>query len=167
MAVKLAHAMGAEVTLFTTSPGKEADARRLGASQVVVSTDREAMKAQARAFDLIINTVAVPMNLNPYISALALDGTMVLVGAPPEAHKSPAVFALLSARRSIAGSNIGGIPETQEMLDFCAERGVASDIEIIPIQSIEDAYARMLKSDVKYRFVIDMQSLKSEAAEAA
>jgi uncharacterized zinc-type alcohol dehydrogenase-like protein len=167
MAVKLAHAMGAEVTLFTTSPGKEADAIRLGASHVVVSTDREAMKAQGRTFDLIINTVAVPMNLNPYINALALDGTMVLVGAPPEAHRSPAVFPFLMARRAMAGSSIGGIPETQEMLDFCAERGVVSDIEIIPIQSIEEAYGRMLKSDVKYRFVIDMQSLKSEAAHAA
>jgi len=164
MAVKLAHAMGAEVTLFTTSPGKEADARRLGASQVVISTDREAMRVQRRKFDLIINTVAVPMNLDPYIAALTLDGAMVLVGAPPEAHKSPSVFPLLMARRSIAGSSIGGIAETQEMLDFCAERGVASDIEIIPIQEIEAAYARMLKSDVKYRFVIDMQSLKDEAA---
>jgi len=164
MAVKLAHAMGAEVTLFTTSPGKEADARRLGASQVVISTDREAMRVQRRKFDLIINTVAVPMNLDPYIAALTLDGAMVLVGAPPEAHKSPSVFPLLMARRSIAGSSIGGIAETQEMLDFCAERGVASDIEIIPIQEIEAAYARMLKSDVKYRFVIDLQSLKDEAA---
>jgi alcohol dehydrogenase (NADP+) len=167
MAVKLAKAMGAEVTLFTTSPGKEDDARRLGAAHVVLSKDAKAMETQARTFDLIINTVAVPMDLDPYINALALDGTMVLVGAPPSAHKSPAVFPLLMARRSIAGSGIGGIPETQEMLDFCAEHGVASDIEIIPIQSIEDAYARMLKSDVKYRFVIDMQSLKDEAAQAA
>ena len=167
MAVKLAHAMGAEVTLFTTSPGKEADARRLGADHVVISTDPKAMKGQGRKFDLIINTVAVPMDLDPYINALDLDGTMVLVGAPPSAHKSPSVFPLLMARRSVAGSGIGGIAETQEMLDFCAEHGVASDIEIIPIQSIEDAYARMLKSDVKYRFVIDMQSLKDEAAKAA
>jgi uncharacterized zinc-type alcohol dehydrogenase-like protein len=166
MAVKLAHAMGAEVTLFTTSPGKEEDARRLGASHVVISTDRAAMKGQARTFDLIINTVAVSMNLDPYINALALDGTMVLVGAPPSAHNSPSVFPFLMARRSMAGSAIGGIPETQEMLDFCAEHGVASDIEIIPIQSIEDAYARMLKSDVKYRFVIDMQSLKDAAPQA-
>ena len=167
MAVKLAHAMGAEVTLFTTSPGKEADARRLGADHVVISTDPKAMKGQGRKFDLIINTVAVPMDLDPYINALDLDGTMVLVGAPPSAHKSPSVFPFLMARRSLAGSGIGGIPETQEMLDFCAEHGVASDIEIIPIQSIEAAYARMLKSDVKYRFVIDMQSLKDEAAKAA
>ncbi|HLY57333.1 MAG TPA: NAD(P)-dependent alcohol dehydrogenase, partial [Stellaceae bacterium] len=164
MAVKLAHAMGAEVTLFTTSPDKEADARRLGASQVVISTDPGAMRRQARTFDLIVNTVAAPMDLDPYINALALDGTMVLVGAPASPHKSPAVFPFLTARRSMAGSGIGGIPETQEMLDFCAERGVVSDIEIIPIQQIETAYARMLKSDVKYRFVIDMQSLKDEAA---
>jgi uncharacterized zinc-type alcohol dehydrogenase-like protein len=167
MALKIAHAMGAEVTLFTTSPGKEEDARRLGANHVVISTDPEAMKAQARTFDLIINTVAVPMDLDPYINTLELDGTMVLVGAPPSPHKSPEVFPLLLTRRSIAGSCIGGIPETQEMLDFCAEHGVLSDIEIIPIQSIETAYARMLKSDVKYRFVIDMQSLKDEAAKAA
>ncbi|MBV9511857.1 MAG: NAD(P)-dependent alcohol dehydrogenase [Caulobacteraceae bacterium] len=164
MAVKLAHAMGAEVTLFTTSPGKEADAKRLGASQVVLSKDPKAMAAQFRSLDLIINTVSAPMDLDPYLMALALDGTMVMVGAPPEPHKSPAVFALLMARRSLAGSAIGGIPETQEMLDFCAEKGVVSDIELIPIQQINAAYDRMLKSDVKYRFVIDMQSLKADAA---
>jgi uncharacterized zinc-type alcohol dehydrogenase-like protein len=167
MAVKLAHAMGAEVTLFTTSAGKEADARRLGADHVVLSKDADAMTAQARTFDLIINTVAVPMDLDPYIAALALDGTMVLVGAPSEPHKSPSIFPLLIPRRTIAGSCIGGIPETQEMLDFCAAHGIVSDVEMIPIQDIENAYARMLKSDVKYRFVIDMQSLKDEAAKAA
>jgi uncharacterized zinc-type alcohol dehydrogenase-like protein len=166
MGVKLAHALGAQVTLFTTSPGKEADARRLGASHVVLSKNAEAMKAEARKFDLIINTVAAPMDLDPYINALALDGVMVLVGAPASAHKSPSVFPLLMARRSIAGSGIGGIAETQEMLDFCAEHGVVSDIEMIPIQDIEVAYERMLKSDVKYRFVIDMQSLKDEAKAA-
>ncbi len=167
MAVKLAHAMGAEVTLFTTSPGKEADARRLGADHVVLSRDEAAMETQAKAFDLIINTVAAPLNLDPYIAALALDGVMVLVGAPAENHQSPSVFPFLMERRSLAGSMIGGIPETQEMLDFCAEKGVASDIEMIPIQSINEAYERMLKGDVKYRFVIDMQSLKDEAAKAA
>jgi uncharacterized zinc-type alcohol dehydrogenase-like protein len=167
MAVKLAHAMGAEVTLFTTSPGKEADARRLGADHVVLSRDPEAMQAQARTFDLIINTVAVPLDLDPYIAALDLDGTMVLVGAPGSPHQSPSVFPLLMARRSIAGSGIGGIPETQEMLDFCAEHGVVSDIEIIPMDQINAAYERVLKSDVKYRFVIDMQSLKGETAKAA
>jgi len=167
MAVKLAHAMGAEVTLFTTSPGKEADARRLGADHVVLSKDPAAMKAQAKRFDLIINTVAASLNLDPYINALALNGVMVLVGAPAENHESPSVFPFLMGRRSLAGSMIGGIPETQEMLDFCAAKGVASDIEMIPIQSINEAYERMLKGDVKYRFVIDMQSLKDEASNAA
>ena len=166
MAVKLAHALGAEVTLFTTSPGKEADARRLGATHVVLSKDRQAMKAVRRSLDLIINTVAVPMDLDPYVAALALDGTMVLVGAPPEAHKSPSVFALLMGRRSVAGSSIGGIAETQEMLDFCAEKGVVSDIEMISIQDIEAAYVRMVDGDVKYRFVIDLQSLKDEVQAA-
>jgi uncharacterized zinc-type alcohol dehydrogenase-like protein len=167
MAVKLAHAMGAEVTLFTTSPGKEADARRLGASHVVISTDRAAMKAVRGTLDLIINTVAAPMDLDPYILALGLDGAMVLVGAPASDHKGPSVFPLLMARRSLAGSAIGGIAETQEMLDFCAAKNVASDIEIIPMREIETAYARMLKNDVKYRFVIDMQTLKDEARAAA
>jgi len=167
MAVKLAHAMGAEVTLFTTSPGKEVDARRLGADHVVLSRDPEAMKGQAKRFDLIINTVAASLNLDPYINALALNGVMVLVGAPAENHESPSVFPFLMGRRSLAGSMIGGIPETQEMLDFCAAKGVASDIEMIPIQSINEAYERMLKGDVKYRFVIDMQSLKDEASNAA
>lgn len=164
MAVKLAHAMGAEVTLFTTSAGKEADARRLGADHVVLSTDKASMAARAKSCDLIVNTVAASMNLNPYLNALKLDGTMVLVGAPSEPHKSPAVFAMLGARRSLAGSMIGGIRETQEMLDFCAEHGVVADIEMIPIQDIETAYARMIKSDVKYRFVIDMKSLKEPVA---
>ncbi len=167
MAVKLAHAMGAEVTLFTTSPGKEADAKRLGASHVVISKDANAMKAVGETLDLIVNTVAAPLDLDPYIAALKLDGTMVLVGAPASPHQSPGVFPFLMKRRSMAGSLIGGIPETQEMLDFCAEKGVASDIEVIPMQDIEAAYARMLKGDVKYRFVIDMQTLKDEAAKAA
>jgi len=167
MAVKLAHAMGAEVTLFTTSPGKEADARRLGADHVVLSKDRAAMKGQTRSLDLIINTVAAAMDLDPYMNALALDGAMVLVGAPADNHKSPSIFPFLMARRALAGSTIGGIPETQEMLDFCAAKGVAADIEMIPIQAINDAYERVLKSDVKYRFVIDMQSLKDEVLKAA
>ena len=163
MGVKLAHALGAEVTLFTTSPGKEADARRLGASHVVLSKDPAAMKAQARTFDLIINTVAVPMDLDPYINALALDGVMVLVGAPASEHKSPSVFPLLMARRSIAGSGIGGIAETQEMLDFCAEHGVTADVEMISIDQIDAAYDRMEASDVKFRFVIDMESMPAAA----
>ncbi len=167
MAVKLAHAMGAEVTLFTTSPGKEADARRLGADHVVISSDKAAMKATRGTLDLIVNTVAAPMNLDPYMLALKLDGSMVLVGAPASPHTGPSVFPMLTARRSLAGSAIGGIAETQEMLDFCAAKGVASDIEIIPMNGIEAAYARMLKNDVKYRFVIDMQTLKDEARAAA
>jgi uncharacterized zinc-type alcohol dehydrogenase-like protein len=167
MGLKLAKAMGAEVTLFTTSPGKEADARRLGASDVVISTDKAAMAAVAGRFDLILNTVSAPMNLDPYLRALKRDGTMVMVGAPPEPHKSPAIFEMIMRRRSIAGSLIGGIAETQEMLDFCAAHGVASDIEIIPIAAINDAYERMRKNDVKYRFVIDMESLKDVASLAA
>ncbi len=161
MGLKLAHAMGAEVTLFTTSPGKEADARRLGASHVVLSTDPAAMAAVADRFDLILNTVSAPLDLDPYLKALKRDGTMVMVGAPPEPHKSPAIFDLIFRRRAIAGSLIGGIAETQEMLDFCAAHGVASDIEIIPIQAVDEAYGRMSRNDVKYRFVIDMASLKA------
>jgi uncharacterized zinc-type alcohol dehydrogenase-like protein len=164
MGVKLAYAMGAEVTLFTTSPGKEADARRLGADHVVISTDPAQMAAVAGSLSFILNTVAVPLDLGPYLKALKRDGTMVLVGAPAEPHQSPPVFELLMGRRSLAGSPIGGIAETQEMLDFCAAHGVVADIEIIPIASVNDAYKRMVKNDVKYRFVIDMRSLRDEAA---
>ena len=159
MGLKLAKAMGAEVTLFTTSPDKEADARRLGADHVVLSRDAEAMAAQARQFDFILNTVAAPHDLDPFLNALNRDGTMCLVGAPASPHPSPDVFNLIMKRRSLAGSLIGGIAETQEMLDFCAEHGIASDIEMIPMQEIDDAYERMLKGDVKYRFVIDMVTL--------
>jgi len=159
MGVKLAAAMGAKVVLFTTSPGKEADALRLGASEVVLSKDPAQMAAQAGKFDFILNTVAAPMDLDPYITALKRDGTMVLVGAPPSPHQSPGVFNLIFGRRSIAGSLIGGLPETQEMLDFCGAHGITSDIEMIKIQDIDAAYDRMLKGDVKYRFVIDMASL--------
>jgi uncharacterized zinc-type alcohol dehydrogenase-like protein len=164
MAVKLAHAMGASVTLFTTSPGKEADARRLGAERVVISTDRAQMKAVTGAFDLIVNTVSVPLDLDPYVRTLNLDGTMVMVGAPPEPHKGPGVFNLMGRRRSLAGSAIGGIAETQEMLDFCAEHGVVADIEIIPMAAIDEAYGRMARSEVKYRFVIDMSTLGQAGA---
>jgi uncharacterized zinc-type alcohol dehydrogenase-like protein len=159
MGVKLAAAMGAKVVLFTTSPGKEADALRLGASEVVLSKDPAQMAAQTGKFDFILNTVAAPMDLDPYITALKRDGTMVLVGAPPSPHQSPGVFNLIFGRRSIAGSLIGGLPETQEMLDFCGQHGITSDIEMIKIQDIDAAYERMLKGDVKYRFVIDMASL--------
>jgi uncharacterized zinc-type alcohol dehydrogenase-like protein len=159
MGVKLARAIGAHVVLFTTSPGKAADAIRLGAHDVVVSTDGNAMAAQKNRFDFILDTVAAPHDLDPFLGMLKRDGSLVLVGAPSSPHPSPGVFNLILKRRSLAGSLIGGIAETQEMLDFCAERGIVSDIETIPIAAINDAYDRMLKSDVKYRFVIDMATL--------
>jgi alcohol dehydrogenase (NADP+) len=159
MGVKLARALGANVVLFTTSPGKTADAIKLGAHEVVISTDRKAMAEQRNRFDFILNTVAAPHDLDPFLGMLKRDGSLVLVGAPSSPHPSPGVFNLIFKRRSLAGSLIGGIAETQEMLDFCAERGIVSDIEMIPIASINDAYERMLKSDVKYRFVIDMATL--------
>jgi len=134
---------------------------------VVISRDPAQMAAVAGRFDFILNTVAAPLDLDPYIAALKRDGVMVLVGAPSEPHKSPEVFNLIMRRRSIAGSLIGGVAETQEMLDFCAEKGIVFDIEIIPMAAINEAYERMLRSDVKYRFVIDMQSLKNEAAQRA
>jgi uncharacterized zinc-type alcohol dehydrogenase-like protein len=160
MGVKLARAMGADVTVFTTSPDKIEDAKRLGAHSVVVSRDPDAMAAVAGTFDFILNTVAAPHDLDPFLAALKRDGTMCLVGVPAEPHPSPNIANLIFRRRALAGSLIGGIPETQEMLDFCAEHKLAADIELIPIQQINTAYERMLKSDVKYRFVIDMASLK-------
>ena len=159
MGVKLARALGANVVLFTTSPNKAADAIRLGAHEVVISTDRKAMAEQRNRFDFILNTVAAPHDLDPFLGMLKRDGSLVLVGAPSSPHPSTGVFNLIMKRRSLAGSLIGGIAETQEMLDFCAEHGIVSDIETIPIASINDAYERMLKSDVKYRFVIDMATL--------
>lgn len=159
MGVKIAAAMGAEVTVFTTSPGKHADALALGASDVVISADAEQMAAQESKFDFILNTVAAPLNLNPYLAALKRDGTMVLVGVPAAPHQSPSVGNLVMRRRSLAGSLIGGIRETQEMLDFCRAHGLTSDIEVIPISDINTAYDRMIAGDVKYRFVIDMGSL--------
>ena len=159
MGVKLAHALGARVVLFTTSPGKADDARRLGADEVVISKNAEEMAKHADSFHFILNTVAAPHDLDAYLVLLKRDGAMVLVGAPGEPHPSPTVFNFIMKRRSLAGSLIGGIPETQEMLDFCAERGIVSDIEIIHIQKINEAYERMLMGDVKYRFVIDMASL--------
>lgn len=159
MGVKLARAMGADVTLFTTSPGKMADGERLGAHQVCLSTDAAQMAAQAGRFDLILDTVAAPHDLNACLSLLKRDGTLTLVGAPPTPHPSPNVFGLILKRRQLAGSLIGGIRETQEMLDFCAAHGIVSDIETIAIDYINTAYERMLKSDVKYRFVIDMATL--------
>jgi uncharacterized zinc-type alcohol dehydrogenase-like protein len=161
MGVKFAHAFGAHTVLFTTSTSKIDDAKRLGADEVVISKNADEMKRHERSFDLIVNTVAASHNLDPFLSLLARDGTLVLVGAPEHPHPSPSVFTLLFARRSLAGSGIGGIPETQEMLDYCAKHNIVSDIELIPIQDINEAYDRILKSDVKYRFVIDMQSLKA------
>ncbi|MEC4722302.1 NAD(P)-dependent alcohol dehydrogenase [Noviherbaspirillum sp. CPCC 100848] len=162
MGIKLAHALGAHVVLFTTSPDKREDAIRLGADEVVVSKNADEMEAHANSFDFILNTVAAAHDLDAFLVLLKREGTMTLVGAPSHPHPSPQVFNLIMKRRHLAGSLIGGIAETQEMLDFCAERGIASDIEIIPIQHINEAYERMLKSDVKYRFVIDMASLKQE-----
>jgi uncharacterized zinc-type alcohol dehydrogenase-like protein len=160
MGVKLSHAMGARTTLFTTSPNKVEDAKRLGADEVVISKDADQMAKQGEKFDFILNTVAAPHNLDPFLNALKRNGTMCLVGAPEHPHPSPQVFGLIFRRRSIAGSLIGGLPETQEMLDFCAEHKVVSDVEVIGIQKVNEAYERMLRSDVKYRFVIDMASLK-------
>ncbi|MGG2399663.1 NAD(P)-dependent alcohol dehydrogenase [Pseudomonas sp. SH1-B] len=161
MGVKIAAAMGAHVVLFTTSPNKREDALRLGASEVVVSKNAEEMAAHANSFDFILNTVAAPHDLNPFLNLLKRDATMTLVGAPDSPHPSPDVFGLIFKRRRLAGSLIGGIAETQEMLDFCAEHNIVSDIEMIPMQSINEAYERMLKSDVKYRFVIDMDTLQA------
>jgi len=163
MGVKIAAAMGAHVVLFTTSPGKTADALRLGAKEVVVSKDQGQMDAHANSFDFILNTVAVSHNLDPFLALLKLDGTMTLVGAPATAHPSPGVFGLIMKRRRLAGSLIGGIAETQEMLDFCAEHGIVSDVETIKMSQINEAYERMLKSDVKYRFVVDMSTVQEEA----
>lgn len=158
MAIKLAHSLGAEVTLFTTSPNKAEDAKRLGATSVVISKDAAQMEQQAESLDLIINTVSASIDLNPYLDTLKRDGTMVLLGIP---DKSPEVNAmgLIFKRRRIAGSLIGGLAETQEMLDYCAEKDITCDIEMIKMQDINEAYERMLKSDVKYRFVIDLETL--------
>ncbi|RYF80242.1 MAG: NAD(P)-dependent alcohol dehydrogenase [Comamonadaceae bacterium] len=163
MGVKLAAALGAHVVLFTTSPGKREDALRLGAKEVVVSKNADEMKAHRASFDFILNTVAAPHELDPFIALLKLDGTMTLVGAPASPHPAPNVFGFIFKRRRLAGSLIGGIAETQEMLDFCAEHGIVSDIEPIRADQIEVAYERMLKSDVKYRFVIDLATLPATA----
>jgi alcohol dehydrogenase (NADP+) len=160
MGVKLAHALGAQVVAFTTADAKRAQARALGADEVVVSRHANEMAAHSGSFDFILNTVAAPHDLDAYLTLLRRDGTMTLVGAPATPHPSPGVFNLLLGRRSLAGSAIGGIKETQEMLDFCARHDIVADIEMIAMQDIEKAYARMLKSDVRYRFVIDMASLK-------
>ena len=159
MGVKLAHAMGAHTVAFTTSESKRQDALDLGADEVVISRDPEDMQKHAGSFDFILNTVAASHNLDAFTALLKRDGTLCLVGVPEHPHPSPNVSALIFRRRSLAGSMIGGIRETQEMLDFCAERGIVSDIEMIRIQDIDDAYDRMQRSDVKYRFVIDNGTL--------
>jgi uncharacterized zinc-type alcohol dehydrogenase-like protein len=164
MGVKFGKAMGANVTLFTRSKGKEEDAKRLGAGNVVLSTDPEQMKAVANKFDFILDTVPNPHDFNPYLQTLKRDGALVTVGLLVPIEPALAAGLLISGRRVIGGSLIGGIEETQEMLDFCAKTGVTSDVEMINIQDINTAYERMLRSDVKYRFVIDMQSLKNEKA---
>jgi uncharacterized zinc-type alcohol dehydrogenase-like protein len=158
MAVKLAHAMEAHVVVFTTSPSKAADALRLGANEVVISKDMTQMKNHTNSFDFILDTVSAPHDYNIYLTLLRRDGNMVLVGLP---DKPPELYpgALIMGRRKLGGSLIGGIKETQEMLDFCAKHNIVSDIELIPIQKINEAYERMIKGDVKYRFVIDMKSL--------
>ncbi len=160
MGLKFARAFGAHVVLFTTSPGKTADARRLGADDVVISTNPDEMKRHAGSFNFILDTVAAPHDLDALTALLERDATLCLVGAPAQPHPSPTVFNLIFRRRQIAGSLIGGIRETQEMLDFCGEHGITSDVEVIPMQDIDSAYERMLKSDVKYRFVIDLASLR-------
>jgi uncharacterized zinc-type alcohol dehydrogenase-like protein len=159
MAVKLAHAFGARVVVFTTSPGKAEDAVRLGADDVVVSTNAARMQKERGRFDFIIDTVSAAHDLNAYLDLLKRDGTLTLVGAP-DSPTPVNGFKLLFGRRRLAGSLIGGIAETQEMLDFCAEHGITSDVEVIPMPKINDAYERLMKGDVKYRFVIDMASLK-------
>jgi uncharacterized zinc-type alcohol dehydrogenase-like protein len=161
MAVKIAHALQAHVVVFTTSPHKREAALRLGADEVVVSRDANEMQKHAGSFDFILDAVSADHDVNAYIQLLRRDGNLTLVGAPakPLAVSS---FGLLFARRSLSGSLIGGIPETQEMLDFCGRHNITADVEVIPIQKVNEAYERMLKSDVKYRFSIDMASLRSE-----
>jgi len=161
MAVKFAHAFGAHVVVFTTSPNKKEDALRLGADEVVISRNADEMKKHAYSFDFILDAVAADHDINAFISLLGRDGNITLVGAP-EKPLAVAAFGLILGRHSLSGSPIGGIAETQEMLDFCGEHNITSDVEVIPIQKVNEAYERLAKSDVKYRFSIDMASLKSE-----
>jgi uncharacterized zinc-type alcohol dehydrogenase-like protein len=161
MGVKFAHALGAHTVVFTTSPGKKDDAHRLGADEVVISKNADEMAKHAGSFDFILDAVAVEHDINAYIQLLRRDGNLTMVGAP-EKPLPVSVFGLIFARRSFSGSLIGGIAETQEMLDFCGKNNITSDVEVIPIQKVNEAYERLIKSDVKYRFSIDMASLKSE-----
>jgi uncharacterized zinc-type alcohol dehydrogenase-like protein len=159
--VKLAASMGAEVTVFSTSPSKEADARKLGAHHFVVTREPEKLAPLANKFDFVLDTVSAPHDVNLYLNLLRRDAVMVLVGLP-EKPLDVQAFSILSNRRRFAGSSIGGIRETQEMLDYCAEHGITSDVEVIPIQRIEEAYERTVRADVRYRFVIDMNSLRGQ-----
>ena len=161
MAVKFAHSLGAHVVVFTTSPKKKEDAQRLGADEIVVSRNADEMKKHAGSFDFILDCVAAEHDLNAYINLLARDGNLTLVGAP-EKPLGVSAFGLIMGRRSLSGSAIGGLAETQEMLDFCGEHHITADVEVIPIQKVNEAYERLLRSDVKYRFSIDMASLKSK-----
>jgi alcohol dehydrogenase (NADP+) len=161
MGVKFAHALGAHVVVFTTSPNKKEDALRLGADEVVISRNSDEMQKHTRSFDFILDAVSAAHDINAYIDLLRRDGNITMVGAP-EKPLPVSVFGLIMSRRSLSGSPIGSIAETQEMLDFCGSRNITSDVEIIPIQKVNEAYERLLKSDVKYRFSIDMASLKSE-----
>lgn len=161
MAVKFAHALGAHVVVFTTSPGKTKDAIRLGAHDVVVSRNADEMNRHAGSFDFILDAVSADHDINAYINLLRLDGNLTMVGVPSK-PLAVSAFGLIIGRRSLSGSNIGGIAETQEMLDFCGKHNITADVEVIPIQKVNEAYERLLKSDVKYRFCIDMASLKSD-----
>ena len=161
MGVKFAHAFDAHTVVFTTSPNKKEDALRLGADEVVVSKNADEMQKHAGSFDFILDAVAAQHDINAYINLLARDGNITMVGAP-EKPLSVGVFGLIMGRRSFSGSPIGGIAETQEMLDFCGQHNITADVEVIPIQKVNEAYERMMKSDVKYRFSIDMASLKAE-----
>jgi alcohol dehydrogenase (NADP+) len=161
MAVKIAHALGAHVVAFTTTPNKKEGALRLGADEVVVSRNADEMKKHAGSLDFILDAVSAEHDVNAYLNLLTLEGNLTLVGAPPK-PLAVSAFALIFGNRSLSGSNIGGIPQTQEMLDFCGANHITADVEVIPIQKVNEAYERLLKSDVKYRFSIDMASLKSE-----
>lgn len=160
IAIKIAHAMGAHVVVFTTSPNKIEDAKKLGANEVVISKNSDEMKKHIKTLDFIIDTVAASHELDPFIELLKRDGTLCLIGIPETSHPSPSVSNLIFGRRQIGGSLIGGIKETQEMLDFCGKHNILADIELIPMEKINEAYERMIKSDVKYRFVIDIGSMK-------
>ena len=158
MAVKFAASFGAEVTMLSTSPSKEEDARRLGAQNFALTTDKQQVKALTNQFDFIVDTVSAPHDYNSYLRMLNTNGTMICVGVPPEPTQILG-FHLIGNRRSVGGSLIGGLPQTQEMLDYCAEHNIVSDVEVIEMSYINEAYERMLKGDVRYRFVIDMASL--------